>query len=555
MNPSTAIAQVLVDELIACGVTEAVLSPGSRNAPLSMALHAADAAGRIRLHVRIDERTAGFLALGLAKTSERPVPVVTTSGTAVANLHPAVVEADLSGVPLLVLSADRPPQLRDVGANQVIDQVRLFGNALRFFHEFETPAQIPGQNARWRSMVCRSIAYATGAAGAPGPVQLNLSLAEPLMPDSSLQAWPESLQGVGSAWTVIDLPGTQSAGIDMPDDDEKCLFVADFAHPLAAVVAAAGYLVISEAGGAAGTQVLAAGMHLLADAAFMAEHRPDRVIVLGRPTLYRQVTVLLTNPAVTVDVVAEPVGWRGIAGNARRVSATLQPLGEGDTGSKWQLAWSRANMLALDALTKVLDASPISASPRLARELVSLLPLGSNLIVGSSQPVRDVGLAAGSRATLQLSANRGAAGIDGTNSTAIGTALAAAGPSFAYVGDVTFLHDLTGLVIGPAEPRPNLTIVVSNNDGGGIFSTLESGDAAHAAAFERVFGTPHRVSLAGVVAGLGASYARVETPAELARAIGERGGIRVIEVRTTRDDLRALNGQLKAAVAAALAGL
>jgi 2-succinyl-5-enolpyruvyl-6-hydroxy-3-cyclohexene-1-carboxylate synthase len=168
VNPSTAIAEVVVDELLAGGVTDAVLCPGSRNAPLSMALHRADRAGRLRLHVRIDERTAGFLALGLARSAGRPVPVVTTSGTAVANLHPAVVEADLSGVPIVVISADRPPWLRDVGENQTIDQVRLFGTALRFFHEFETSTVVAGQNARWRSMVCRALAAGTGAH--PGPV-------------------------------------------------------------------------------------------------------------------------------------------------------------------------------------------------------------------------------------------------------------------------------------------------------------------------------------------------------------------------------------------------
>src|ERR1700712_507688 len=150
VNPSTALARVLVDELIACGIVDAVLAPGSRNAPLSMALHDADATGRLRLHVRIDERTAGFLAVGLARGSGYPVAVVTTSGTAVANLHPAVLEAHHGGVPLLLLTADRPPWLRDVGANQAIDQRNLFGHALRLFHEFAVPGRVAGQNAGWR---------------------------------------------------------------------------------------------------------------------------------------------------------------------------------------------------------------------------------------------------------------------------------------------------------------------------------------------------------------------------------------------------------------------
>ena len=165
VNPSTAIAGVLVDELIANGVTDVVLAPGSRNAPLSMALAAADAAGRLRLHVRIDERTAGFLALGLARGSGRPAVVVTTSGTAVANLHPAVLEAHHGGVPLLLLTADRPPRLRDVGANQTVDQTRLFGPALRFFHEFGVAHRLAGQQAGWRAMMCRALAHCTGVAG------------------------------------------------------------------------------------------------------------------------------------------------------------------------------------------------------------------------------------------------------------------------------------------------------------------------------------------------------------------------------------------------------
>ena len=171
MNPATALAQVLVDELVTCGLTEAVLAPGSRNAPLALALHQADAAGRLRLHVRIDERTAGFLAVGLARGSGRPVVVVTTSGTAVANLHPAVLESSHGQVPLIVLSADRPPWLRDVGANQTVDQHRIFGPALRHFHEFAVPETRAGQQAHWRSMAGRAWAAAAGGwGGPPGPV-------------------------------------------------------------------------------------------------------------------------------------------------------------------------------------------------------------------------------------------------------------------------------------------------------------------------------------------------------------------------------------------------
>ncbi len=541
MNPSTAIAAAIVDELIAGGVSDAVLAPGSRNAPLSIALYRADRAGRIRLHVRIDERTAGFLGLGLAKASARPVVVVTTSGTAVANLHPAVIEADLSGVPLIVLSADRPPWMRDVGANQVVDQVRMFGNSLRFFHEFESPVKVAGQNGRWRSMVCRALAHATGAGGQPGPVQLNMCLAEPLLPDTTEATpdpgWPESLAGRGEPWTVI-VPSEPDSGatIAAPRAGDRTLFLADLTHPLAAPLADAGHLVISEAAGAAGKSLLASGFHLLGDRTFMAANRPDRVIVLGRPTLSRPVTTLLTSPAVAVDMVAPAAGWRGLAGNVRRLAPRLAPVGDPDD-SEWSEVWRRANARLVNAIGDHVDRQPISASPALARELVCRVEDGTLLVIGSSQSARDIGLATVARNGIARLANRGAAGIDGTVSTAIGAALAHHGPTVALIGDLTLLHDLTGLVIGPAEPRPELTIVVSNNDGGGIFSTLEPGEPMHSDAFERVFGTPHGADLAPMVRGAGHRHVIVASRDELGEALSTASGITVIEVRTDRRGL------------------
>ncbi len=556
VNPSTAIAQVVVDELVANGVTDAVLCPGSRNAPLSMALHRADRAGRLRLHVRIDERTAGFLALGLARSGGRPVPVITTSGTAVANLHPAVVEADLSAVPLIVISADRPPWLRDVGENQTIDQLRLFGPSLRFFHEFETSTAVAGQNARWRSMVCRALAHATGVGAMPGPVQLNLCLAEPLLPDPAqpdgVPGWPEPLTGRGGPWTSIEATrGHPADGIPAPQPGERVLVVADLVHPAAADLAAAGHLVISEAGGAAGAGVLAAGIHLLGNPEFLRTNRPDRVIVLGRPTLSRPVSALLGDPAVYVDMVGPAVGWRGANGNVRRVASALA-AGSPPVPDEWSRRWRAADGAAGDAVTRLADAQPLASSPVLARELVGMLPAGCLLVVGSSQPVRDLGAAGRARDGLRLLANRGAAGIDGTVSTAVGAALAHDGPAVAYLGDLTFLHDVTGLVIGPQEPRPDLTIVVSNNDGGGIFGILESGLPDHSAAFERVFGTPHGADLGALVRGAGHRHRVVEDRAALADAVSTPGGIQVVEVPTDRVGLPALLARMRAAVAQAL---
>lgn len=574
MNPSTAFARVLVDELIAGGMTDAVLAPGSRNAPLSIALYDADSAGRIRLHVRIDERTAGFLAVGLARGAGRPVAVCTTSGTAVANLHPAVLEAHHGGVPLLVLSADRPPVLRDVGANQVIDQRSVFGSALRFFHEFGVAAERGGQNAMWRSMVCRALAHTSGAGtGFAGPVQLNLPLVEPLLPDGDDGGWPETLDGRGDAvgdrcpWTVIDTaaPDEVLTGVEVPAGHpmipapapgERVLFVGDLTHPAAGPLAALGHVVLSEAGGAAGSAVVSTGMHLLAVPGFLEPGLPDRVVVLGRPTLYRQISALLADPMIEVDVLASPFGYADPTGKARRVAPVLAPLaGPGDT--EFVQFWRAAQHSAAQQVSKIVGELDLACSPRLAAEMVARVPDGTTLVLGSSQPPRDVGLACAPRDGLRVVANRGVSGIDGMVSTAIGVALGSggdAGPTVALMGDLTFLHDLTGLVIGPHEPRPDLTIVVSNNGGGGIFHTLEPGEPLHDRAFERVFGTPHDVQLAGIVESAGWEHILATSEEELADALVEPSGIRVVEVPTARTDLRAVHARIRAAVSAAVRG-
>ena len=575
MNPSTAFARVLVDELIAGGVTDVVLAPGSRNSPISIALYDADSTGRVRLHVRIDERTAGFLAIGLARANGRPVAVCTTSGTAVANLHPAVLEAYHGGVPLLVLSADRPPALRDVGANQVIDQRTVFGSALRFFHEFGVATNRPGQNGLWRAIICRALAQSRGAGTAfAGPVQLNLPLAEPLLPEGSddNDYWPDDFHGRTTPdgrpapWTAVDTaaprdvlsPETSPDGrkgmIQAPADGERVLFIGDLTHPVAGPLAASGHIVVSEAGGAAGAAVASTGLHLLALPAFLETGRPDRVVVLGRPTMYRQVSSLLADPRIAVDVLASAFGYADPAGNVRRVAPVLAPLG-GPGDSDFLRFWRQAQHGARNQLSSVVAEMDIGCSPRLAAELVAQLPDGSTLVLGSSQPPRDVGLAAAPRDGLRVVANRGVAGIDGTVSTAIGVALGAppdAGPTVALMGDLTFLHDMTGLVIGPHEPRPDLTIVVSNNGGGGIFHTLEPGEPLHDRAFERVFGTPHDVQLAGIVEAAGWEHVLVTDADEMAEALAGPSGIRIVEVPTGRTDLRELQAAIRAAVSGAV---
>ena len=551
MNPSTALARVLVDELVRGGVREAVLSPGSRSAPLAFALHRADVAGRLRLHVRIDERSAGFLALGLAKASGRAVPVVTTSGTATANLHPAVLEASHADVPLLLLTADRPPELRGTGANQTIDQVHLYGYAVRMFADVGAPERRAGQNAYWRALTCRALAAATGDAGtASGPVQLNLGLREPLVPEQD-EAWVEALNGRegGGPWTerivavparpVDDLPGRTVVVLgDGPSGPaEQALRLAE----------ARGWPVVAEpsSGAASSPALVPAAELVLAAPGFLDAHLPDRVLVVGRPTLSRVLGRLVS--AAPADVVGAAGRWSDPARQAGRVLPGVPLPGSGPVDDDWLPAWLAAGSQASDALTRVLSATPGLAEPVVAREV--LAAAGGVLFVGSSKPVRDLFLA-GPREGVRVLANRGAAGIDGTVSTALGAALAdqaaGGGQAYALLGDLTFLHDSNGLVSGPQEPRPDLTIVVANNDGGAIFGTLEQGAPGFEGAFERVFGTPHGVDLAALCAATGTPYTLAVTTAELRDALGPRSGVRVVEVRSDRKAAVALDQALRA---------
>jgi 2-succinyl-5-enolpyruvyl-6-hydroxy-3-cyclohexene-1-carboxylate synthase len=548
VNPSTALARVVVDELVRCGVREAVLAPGSRSAPLAFALHAADAAGRLRLHVRIDERSAGFLALGLAKASGRPAVVVTTSGTAAANLHPAVLEAAHVGVPLLALTADRPPELRGVGANQTVDQLGLFGSAARFV-ELGAPETRAGQNAYWRAAICRAVA-------AGGPVQLNLALREPLVPDTAEdwlaagEGWPESLAGRagGRPWTEVVPPASPGpVADDLPA--RTVVVVGDApAGVVAAAVALAearGWPVVAEPSArlASGPCLLPGG-DLLLRGGFPAAHRPDRVLAVGRPTLSRAVARLLAS--APLDAVAAGPTWTDPAHRATRVLPAVPGPAGGRRDHGWLPAWRDAAEAARAAVDRLLDKAGLS-EPGVAAALMDAVPAGGLVLCGSSKPVRDLFLA-GPRPGVTVLANRGVAGIDGTVSTAVGAALAA-GPAYALLGDLTFLHDANGLVIGPGEPRPDLTIVVVNNDGGAIFGLLEQGAPEHGPAFERVFGTPHGADLAALCAATRTPYRLVGSTEELAAALGAPTGIRVVEVRTDRREAVELDAAITAAAA------
>ncbi|MEU3273789.1 2-succinyl-5-enolpyruvyl-6-hydroxy-3-cyclohexene-1-carboxylic-acid synthase [Saccharomonospora sp. NPDC006951] len=555
MNPSTAQARVIVDELVRNTVSHVVLSPGSRNAPLSLALYDAAAAGKLSLHVRVDERGAAFLALGIAARTGRPVAVVCTSGTAAANFHPAVLEADRAGVPLIVLTADRPPELRAAGANQVIDQHNLYGNAVRYFDELAVAERRAGQNAYWRSQICRAWNAAYGEWRC-GPVHLNIPFREPLVPDGE-ESWFESLDGRprGARWTELPDFGALPSFV-VPSARHGLVIACDAGVRAASEWAEQhNWPVVSETGGLGlgGSTAIAGGAWLLAVEEFLAEHTPEQVLCIGRPTVFRQVQRLLSDPAVEVLLVRPDSDWPAPAHNVRQVGQWFdEPAKPADP--EWLASWRRADAAATEAVSATLAEEPWPSGLRVAGELVRELPADSLLVVGSSNPARDVALAGGLRPDVLVHRNRGVAGIDGTVSTAIGAATVHRGPSYALLGDLTFLHDINGLLTGPAELRPDLTIVVVNDDGGGIFSLLEQGAPEHSASFERVFGTPHGADLSALCAGYRVPHTLAETLTEFRAALRPRPGLRVVEVKVDRSRHRDLHARLRSAVAEAVTG-
>jgi len=590
MNPSTAFGTVFVDELVRCGVREAVLSPGSRSTPLALALFDRSQAGdpsAPRLHVRIDERSAGFLALGLSKAGRRPAVVVCTSGTAAAEFHAAVIEADEAGVPLIVVTADRPPELRGTGSNQTIDQLKLYGSAVRWFCEAGVPEARPGMNLYWRSLACRAWAMASGeAGGVPGPVHVNVPLRDPLVPDAAGsgpgpgEAWPEPLGGrpSGAPWTrvAVRLRGSgERVRLDWAERGVVVCGDGDYdPAPLLELAEAAGWPVLAEPSSNArrGPNALSAYGYLLGADKFVAGHRPDVIVSAGRPGLSRpQLSLLRGGPGAAgapgaavappprhVVLAAGPGRWDDPARSATEVAAAVgltgAPPGPGRE-SVWLADWLRADGAARRAADGLLDGLDVLAEPRLARDLAAGLPDGALLWAASSQPARDLDLHMGPRPGLRVLASRGASGIDGLVSSAIGAALAhqaaGGGPAVALLGDLAFLHDSPGLLLGPDEPRPDLCLVVVNNDGGGIFSDLEQ--ARFAGPFERVFGTPHGTDVAGLARAAGLPCTRLEHPGELDKALAGEG-LRVVEARTERAAAAELRAALRAACAAAVGG-
>jgi 2-succinyl-5-enolpyruvyl-6-hydroxy-3-cyclohexene-1-carboxylate synthase len=583
VNPSTAFATVLVDELIRCGLAEVVIAPGSRSAPLAMAFHAASSSTSghgLRLHVRIDERSASFLALGLAKASGRPVAVVCTSGTAAAHFHAAVIEADEAGVPLIVLTADRPPELRGTGANQTIDQIKLYGDAVRWFCEAGVPEDQPGQVAYWRSLACRAWSLSAGNGAAyPGPVHLNLPFRDPLVPDLASPAggtravthagpgdWHEPLGGRagGQPWTRVAAMGDRGDSRQAMELDwtERGVVVAGdgTADPagVARLAAAAGWPLLAEpsSGARGGPTALSSYQFLLDCADFADGYQPDVLVSAGRPGLTRSQLALLRRGAARHVVLTQGPGrWSDPARTATDVTGriTLRGAPDSPASSPWLRSWLAADATARDAADAVLAADGMLSEALVARDVTAALPPDGLLWVASSMPARDLDRHMLPRADVRVLASRGASGIDGLVSSAIGAALAhqaaGGGRAAALLGDLALLHDAPGLILGPAEPRPDLCIVVVNNDGGGIFSTLEQ--AAFHDSFERVFGTPHGASIGALAAAAGLPYAHLGDTGDLPDILAGTG-LRVLEVRTDRADGAKLRAALSQACATAI---
>lgn len=557
-----ACASLLVDELARAGLAGAAVTPGSRSTPIALAL-ARD--GDFPVHVHLDERSAGFFALGLARSTGRPAAVACTSGTAVANLLPAVVEAWEARVPLVLLTADRPPELRATGANQAIDQAGIFGRHVRWWADAGVPEAREGAARYWRSLGARA---ATIAAGPPaGPVHLNLPFREPLVPGGDPVDLGADAGGRsdGSGWErplagrpALDAPGIDALAERIAGAERGAIVAGSLpagdADAIVALAERAGWPLLAEpASGARLPGALEAPHALVADEAFVAGHRPDLVVQLGASPTSRAALAFVASARALVLVDAEerrpdPARHASLVARADPFSlaAALAGRTPGRGPSAWLAAWREADRVAREAIDRLLDSWDEPFEPRIARDLAAAIPDGATLVVGSSMPVRDLDAFMAPRTGLRVLANRGASGIDGFVSTAFGVAASGA-RTFALCGDLSFVHDVGALVWG-ARRGASLLIVVADNDGGGVFDLLPQADLPE---HERLFVTPHRLDLEPLVRATGAAYVRCAGAGELGKAIASDGaGVTVVHVPVDR----ALAIDRRRAVRAAVSG-
>jgi 2-succinyl-5-enolpyruvyl-6-hydroxy-3-cyclohexene-1-carboxylate synthase len=502
MNSSTQLARVIVRQILEAGVKDVVISPGSRNAPLSIAFYQASKKGLINLHVRIDERTAAFFALGIAKASNRPVAIVCTSGTAVANYHPAVLEASHTNIPLLVLTADRPAALRKTGANQTTEQARIFGKAVRYFADISGsayPMELPFNALH------------------SGPVHLNIQFDEPLIGDTDDQ-WLNGL--TISSPKVFDRksPGTfytkSTRGVLVVGHDRGGLSaesVRSFSKELGWPVIAEDPLSFSNA--------ISHASVFLTSKSIADDLAPDTVVVIGRTTLSRSINSFVSRARKVIVIdprLATVDSDRSANQKFTRLPVVEVQTPDSEYAEKWNKYSSRA--------TKMVSDISVWSEQLVARELASGITQGRSLFISSSRPIRDLEGFAVARDGIETFANRGLAGIDGNISTALGIA-SQRKATIAVLGDLGFLHDLTGLI---QKEEINLKIFVINNDGGGIFSTLSQRGVD---GFEEVFGTPHGLDISAIASAMGIAAKEISTQAELQSEISAQiSGISIVVV-------------------------
>jgi 2-succinyl-5-enolpyruvyl-6-hydroxy-3-cyclohexene-1-carboxylate synthase len=551
-----ACAWMLVDELVLGGVRHACVSPGSRSTPLALAL---DRHPAVTVHVHLDERSSGFFALGIAKATRHPVIVVCTSGTAAAELWPAVVEASQARMPLVLLTADRPPRLRGTGANQTINQEGLYGRYVRASLEPPVPESQPDA-AAWGGVAERALG---ALAPLPGPVHVNCPFEEPLVPTNA----PPAVATGGE-------PRDRGSWTWEADQDDAERFARE-------ISAARGMLVVGgHAGNLSGTvslfaeglnwpvlaeptssvrrsrETLAAGQALLGSAAWLDEHRPDVVVQIGATPTTRatQAFVASAERLIVVDRFhpdPDPDGRATLRIHADPEELRLRASAIDPAPDGWLTDWRAADERAREAFDRVLDADDVPNELRIARDLAAAMPEGSTLVVGSSMPVRDLDVAMAPRRGIRVLANRGASGIDGFVSTVLGVAAAGGGPTFALCGDLTLLHDV-GALLWNARRGIHAVFVVPNNGGGTIFSFLEQRTLPE---LEHLFITPHGSDLGAVCAAAGAGHRRVARAGDLTRTIGECAsaeGIQVVEVVVDPERNRVRHAEVQAAVDAAL---
>lgn len=584
--PSALLARLVVDALERAGVTHVAVCPGSRSAPLAYAL-ADHAPTTLTVLIRHDERVAGFTALGISRSRQGLGAVLTTSGTAVANLHPAVLEASHANVPLIVLSADRPPRLRGTWANQTSEHQRgLFGDAVRSSLDVSDDAALAAPDVAWEALLATlQAAHGVGPGERPGPVHLNLGFADPLVPsDDKAQ---QTDQGEQRRPGVVVRRRRQARSTDELESGPRTVVIAgDGAGWQARWLAeSGGWPLLAEPSSGVRSGPNAIGPYRLLLELQRFGERVERAVVFGRPTLSRPVTRLLARPDLDVVVASELTDWPRSDREVRRVGRNVSPAGLGQRGQGWYLAdpdawlasWRDAGSAAQRALEDALgtEQSPQNElrlseprafglnGPQVAAMIWAATGEGEPLVAASSNAVRDLDLVARPRDTpgadtvgaqWLVVANRGLAGIDGTVSTATGVALAAGRRTRVLVGDVAFLHDLNALLAEPAQARPDLQVIVLNDDGGGIFSLLEHGARAAGSperrqTFERMFGTPHGAELGLLCAGFRVPHELVKDGASLRAVLDSpEPGTSVVEVRAERDDLRHLHAGLRLAV-------